>query len=71
MQYVVIEMQKGNTLALTTPVVKDTKAEAEQAYHQTLSYASVSTIPVHSVIMLDDEGNMVKAETYRHENQAE
>lgn len=64
---IIIEIQKAEQVAIVPPLYKEVKNEAEQAYHQALAAAAVSTIPIHSVTMLDDEGRLIKQETYYHE----
>lgn len=67
MKYLVIEIQKMNSGSVSQIVtVHDTREQAEQKYHTVLAYASVSTCDVHSAVMLTDEGDMVKKETYYH-----
>ena len=64
---IILEIQHSNDG--TTSVLHDVKADtnvAEQTYHQKLSYAAVSSVNVHSVVMIDDMGNRIKGETYYH-----
>ena len=63
--FVVLELQKGDTLvALTT--THESREEAEQKYHTVLSFASVSNVPIHSAVMLTEEGFYIKSESYKH-----
>lgn len=69
MKYLVIELQTakdGSVAHLET--VYDTKAEAEQKYHQILSYAAVSgeTLSCHSAVILTNKGEWYKGEPYDH-----
>lgn len=65
--YLVMEIQKSNKGQVAQLVTSHAeRAEAEQKYHTVLAYASVSTCDVHSAVMLTDEGDMVKKETYYH-----
>lgn len=65
--YLVMEIQKSNKGQVSQLVTSHAeRAEAEQKYHTVLAYASVSTCDVHSAVMLTDEGDMVKKETYYH-----
>lgn len=67
MKYLVIEIQKSNNGQVSQIVTSHAeRAEAEQKYHTVLAYASVSTCDVHSAVMLTDEGDMIKKETYYH-----
>ena len=69
MKYVVIELQDmGSQVAnLVTPY--DSVNQAEQKYHEVLSAAAVSQVPVHSAIMLNSEGQYIKSEAYDHRTQ--
>lgn len=65
--YLVIEIQKSNGGQVNPLVTTHAeRAEAEQKYHTVLAYAAVSSVDVHSAVMLTDEGDMVKKETYYH-----
>lgn len=65
--YLVMEIQKSNKGQVSQIVTSHSeRAEAENKYHTVLAYASVSTCDVHSAVMLTDEGDMVKKETYYH-----
>lgn len=68
MSYLVIEIQKSNegACAVTPVQIFDNKQQAEQAYHGALAFAAVSSIDVHSVVMLDHTGTRLKGETYYH-----
>ena len=63
--FVVLEIQKTDKIAT---IVKsfETRDEAEQKYHTILSFASVSDVPIHSAVMLNEEGYYIKSESYRH-----
>ena len=68
MYYIIIEIQKMNngSCAVVPPTTFTDSRLAEQAYHTALSYAAVSQVNVHSVVMLDDTGARIKGETYYH-----
>lgn len=64
---IILEIQHsndGSTSCITT--THRDRSEAEQKYHNTLAFAAVSEVDVHSVVMLDDDGNRVKGESYYH-----
>ena len=67
--YIVIEMQK-NTDGTVSNIVTDhpTLAEAESKYHFILASAAVCNIPVHSAIIVSEEGFPVKYQCYKHES---
>ena len=65
--YLIIEIQKSNDGTLAhLESVHATRDEAEQKYHTVLAAAAVSSVNVHSAVMLDDTGNRIKGETYYH-----
>ena len=67
MKYIVIELQKNKEGAVAHLVTEhNTLAEAESKYYSVLSYAAVSEIPVHSAIIIDEYGNPVKNNSYKH-----
>ena len=68
MAYIIIEIQKSNqgSCAVVPPTTFTDQQLAEQASHNALSYAAVSQVDVHSVVMLDDTGARIKGETYYH-----
>ena len=72
MIYIVIEIQateETETAPATAATIVNAYADrsvAEQKYHQILAAASVSSVPVHSAVMLTGDGTRIKGETYRH-----
>ena len=65
--YIVIELQK-NAEGVVSNIVTDfaTLAEAESKYYSILAAAAVSEIPVHSAIIVSEEGFPVKHQCYKH-----
>lgn len=64
---IIIEIQHyadGTTACIST--THETRPEAEQKYHTVLSFAAVSSVYIHSVVMLDEYGTRIKGETYTH-----
>ena len=67
MKYIVIELQKNADGMVSNLVTShDTLAEAESKYYSILAYAAVSEIPVHSAIIVSEEGFPVKHNCYKH-----
>lgn len=67
MKYIVIELQKnaeGQVANIVTAF--DNLAEAESKYHTILAAAAVSKLPVHSAIIVSEEGFPVKHQCYKH-----
>lgn len=64
--FIVIELQKtGNTLA-HLETTHATLEEAESKFYLVLSAAAVSSVPVHSAIIVSEEGFPVRHECYKH-----
>jgi predicted regulator of Ras-like GTPase activity (Roadblock/LC7/MglB family) len=67
MKYIVIELQKTAEGQVANLVFSfDTLAEAESKYHSILASAAISTIPVHSAIIVSEEGFPVANKCYKH-----
>lgn len=66
MKYIVIEIQKSanGTVAIPAPASYDTYLSAVAAYHTILAAAAVSSVPVHSAVILTDTGQQIAMETY-------
>jgi len=61
MNYLIIEMQtnaQGQT-AIVTPSVYSDPIQAEAAFLQTCAYARQSGLPMHSVVLLGQDGKAV------------
>lgn len=66
--YLVVEMQKQSNGMIAQICTSYTDRQiAEQKYHEILSYAAVSSVPIHTAVILSEEGNIIKKEVYRHE----
>lgn len=70
MKYLVIEIQKFADGAMSTPAYAyDNAQSAEAKYHAVLSAAAVSALPVHSCVMINEEGMFIKGECFKHEEE--
>lgn len=68
--YVAIELvEKIDGSFTVSTYKKDSREEAEKAFHSILSVAAVSTHPVHSAVILNPEGQKLKSECYKHEQE--
>lgn len=68
MAYVAVELviKPDNTFTVST-FKKETRDEAESAYHSILTSAAKSKNLVHSAVILNPEGQSLKSECYKHE----
>ena len=72
--YIVLEVQKNldGTGAIVAPIpVHNTLPEAESCWHSKLAVACISSVPIHTIILLDDDANTIRRETYQHQPQPE
>lgn len=66
--YIVIEIQTYDNGTVGTLVNQyDTLQEAESKFHTVLAAAAVSSLPVHSAMIITGGADTVRAEHYEHE----
>lgn len=66
--FIVVELQKNAEGVVSNIVTAhDTQPEAESKYHSVLAAAAVSELPVHSAILVSEEGFPVKHQCYKHQ----
>ena len=65
-----IQTENGSTALLPAATYTD-KNEAESAYHSKLASAAISSVDVHTVLMIDEHGNTLRREFYEHSDNAE
>ena len=65
--YIIQEIQTtGGQTALLPAVTFTDRNEAESAFHLKLGSAAVSSVDVHTVLMFDEHGNVIRREYYEH-----
>lgn len=65
--YIILETQTNTDGSLGTLINQyEDRNAAESKYHQVLSSAAISELPLHCAFMLTDEGYTIKSECYRH-----
>jgi len=65
--YTIIEIQtnaEGHTSLITTE--KEGRLEAESAWHTAMAYAAISSVPIHSVKMINENQTEVLSGIYDH-----
>ena len=66
--FIVIELQKIVDNEISNIVTThENRREAESHYHSILAAAAISTIPVHTAIILSEKGLPVMFQCYEHE----
>lgn len=66
MVYVVVEIQSTGESASILQNTFVERNDAESDYHRILQSAAISTVPVHSAVLLTDTGVTLKTEKYEH-----
>lgn len=65
--FIVIELQKNAEGVVSNIVTSfENLAEAESKYYSVLASAAISKVPVHSAIIVSEEGFPVKHQCYKH-----
>lgn len=66
--FIVLEIQTnsaGETAIAPVKTFSD-EAIATQDFFQTVSYAVVSALQIHTVVLMTADGNIIRKEVYRH-----
>lgn len=69
--FVVLEIQTTESTMSATPWKFDSLAEAKQKYHSVLAFAAVSSVPIHTAMIVSSYGQVVSAEYFEHIEQEE
>lgn len=64
--YILVELQTTNGVTANIVTSFEDKLQADSAYHSVLASAAVSPVGIHAAVLLDDKGNLLKREFYRH-----
>ena len=72
MVYLVVEIQKTGEDQVSNIVTShQTLNEAKSKLHQVLAAAAVSEVPVHSAVLISEEGIPMRNECFRHTEEIE
>ena len=66
MRYYVIELQTTASTGAVVPFAFDNQPDAEAKYHTLLAVAAKSNVLKHSVMLVGENGFVIKSETYEH-----
>lgn len=70
MKYIVLEMQTNADGTVGTLLTSyDKLIEAESKFFSILSAAALSTLPVHTAMLLTNSGTMLRVETFEHKGE--
>lgn len=65
--YKIVELQTTDGTTAHVVETANTENEAQSVFHQKLSYAAISTVPIHAVVLLDEKGFTIDRKHYTHE----
>ncbi len=67
--YIILEIQTDaqGTVAILPAVQKATRREADSVYHSILAAAALSQLPVHSAVILSNDGRLICSQSYINE----
>lgn len=65
--FIVMEIQANGDQVATIVNKYETRAAAEAAYHGILAFAAVSSVQIHSAVILSVEGKELMRQSYVHE----
>lgn len=72
--YFIFEMQKLSDTQLAIPTPLNTEKDwnqAESKFHSLCAVAAVSSVPKHTVVMIDEGGYVINAKCYEHGKEGE
>ena len=65
--YIIQEIQtEAGVTALTPAVTEVDKNTADSIWYQKMAAAAISSVDIHSIVMLDEHGNLIKQGYYEH-----
>lgn len=69
--FIVLEIQTNDGVTSIISNVYSDESIAMQKYHQILSFAAVSEIDIHTAVILNEIGMMLRNENYIHSTNSE
>ena len=69
--FVVLEIQTTESTMSVTSWEFDSLAEAKQKYHSVLAFAAVSSVPIHTAMIVSPYGQTVSCEYFEHIGEVE
>ena len=66
MIFYVNEIQTSDESGAVIPFTFSNRNEAEAKYHSLLAVCATSTVPKHGAMLFNEDGFILKSETYNH-----
>lgn len=65
--YYILEIQEQNDGTAGTLIYKEnTRNEALSKYYDILHYAAISSVPVHTAVLIENDGRYIARESFTH-----
>lgn len=73
MKYIILEIQKLSDGTISTPPLQteDILLEARSKFYSVCAIAAISQVPVHTVVLMTDVGQVIGIESFDHTKQSE
>lgn len=68
--YILIEMQTNESTAIVPAKTFTDRLQAESAFYTALAAAAVSSVRVHTVLLVDEHGKVIRQDCYEHLTEA-
>ena len=69
--FIVLEIQSTDSATSILPFTYEDGNQAENKYHTILAYAATSEVPIHSAVLMNEVGTVLKKEYYTHRQEVE
>lgn len=71
--YTILEQQTTKDGATAYPPLEQRldRNEAESVFHSKIAYAAISSVYVHAVSLLADDGRLIESKCYIHDEEVE
>ena len=66
--YIVLEIQKSDQIATLVTTHTD-RNQAVSDYYRVLSAAAVSSVPMHSAVLMEDTGSCIASDSFIHQTE--
>ena len=68
MKYIVQEIQTdaAGNVAILPAITREDRLEAESEYHRILTFAAISTLPLHTAVLTTADGKTLSSKCYKH-----
>ena len=69
--FIILEVQSTENATSVLSFTYEDGNVAENKYHTILAYAATSSVPMHSAVLMNEMGGVIKKEYYTHRQEVE